>query len=128
MGAPADDTRHRKDRRIQLERDVQHGIDKAAVKVHVCADAFVDAALFGDDLGRKPSHGGVQVVLVVPVFCGRKLFHKALKDFRTGVGNRVYRMAHAVNQTFSVESIFGQEAGKVDVYKRQRLRRQRSRS
>ena len=38
VGGPADDTRNRKDRGVQLHRDAQHVIHKAGVEVHVRRD------------------------------------------------------------------------------------------
>jgi len=54
MGAPAGDSGAGEDGRIELHRQIEHAVNEAAVKVYVCGDAFIDAALFGDDLRREP--------------------------------------------------------------------------
>ena len=47
--APSCDPRDGEQRSIQFIRKIQHTVNKTAVKIDICADAFIYSALFGND-------------------------------------------------------------------------------
>ncbi len=84
--APAGNTGDGENRGEQLRREIQHTVNKPAVKVYVGAYAFVDAALFPDDLGGQPRHIGIQGELLFAAFGFGKHFHERFKDIGAGIG------------------------------------------
>ena len=61
VGTPPGDARNGKNGGIKLQRQVEHVVYKAAVKVYVCADAFVNMPFFSNYLRRKPFDHGIQL-------------------------------------------------------------------
>ena len=113
MGAPADDAGDGKDGGVQLQRDVQHIVDKAGVEVHVGGNALVDVAFFGNDLGRQALDHIIEVKVLFAALGLGQLLHKALEHHRAGVGQRVDRVAHAVDQALVVECLLVQDLAEV---------------
>ena len=109
VGAPAHDAGDGEDRGVELQGDVQHAVNKAAVEVHVGADALENVPFPGDDLGGKPFDHGVKGEVVVPSLFRGQLFHEALEHLGPGVGQGVDGVAHPVNQALVVEGFFIEE-------------------
>ena len=59
MRAPACDAGDCENWGIQLYGQVEHAVYKAAVEIDIGADAFVDAALLGDDFRGELGNGGI---------------------------------------------------------------------
>ena len=99
VGAPARDPRDRKQRSEKLGRQIKHVVYKAAVEVHISADALIDPAFFRYDLGRETLDKGIKPVLIGSVFFLGKPFYKSAENLGSRIRNRVNRMSHAVYQT-----------------------------
>ena len=76
-GAPAHDAGHGKQRGVQLHGDAQHIVHKAAVEIHVGADALEDLPFLGDELRGHAFDPGVQGQVLVPALLVGQLFHIA---------------------------------------------------
>ena len=113
MGGPADDTRNRKDRGVQLHRDAQHVIHKAGVEVHVRRDALINMALLGNDLRSQPLDRVVILKVAAAALGVGQLVDKALEHHRARVAQRVDRMAHAVDQALLVERLAVHNAAQI---------------
>jgi len=106
VGAPADDTGNREHRSIEFQRKIKHTVYETAVEIHIGTDALVDAALFGDHFRRESLYQRVETVILHPSFFFRQALHKTLQHFRPGVGNRIDRVSHTVDQAAAVERFF----------------------
>ena len=116
MGAPAHDARHGEHRGVQLQRDAQHLVDEAAVKVHVGADALEDAALARDDPGRQLLDALVEREVALPALFGGQLLDVALEHALARVGQRIDRVAHAVDEALAVEGLAVYDLFKVGLH------------
>ena len=107
--APADDPGDREDRRIKLQRKIEHIVDEAGIEIDVDIDALVDRTLCRDDLGGQSFDERIERKFVVKPFFLRKFLNKGLEDNGSWVGLGVYRMADAVDKTGVVEGVLVQE-------------------
>ena len=60
MRAPSHDSGDCKDGREHFFRNIQHAVYKSAVEVHIGADALVDSAFLGDNLGAQLLNHGIE--------------------------------------------------------------------
>ena len=109
VSAPARHTCHGKQRGVQLHGDAQHIVDKAAVEVHVGADALEDPALFRDQLRGHHFDLVVEGQVFVPAFFVGQLLHIALEHHLAGVAEGVDCVAHAVDQALAVKGLAVQQ-------------------
>ena len=105
VGAPAHDARHGKQRGVQFHGDAQHLVHKAAVKVHVGADALEDLALLRDKLRCHPLDAGVEGKILIPSLFVGQLLHIALEHHLARVAQGVDGVTHAVDQTLAVKGL-----------------------
>ena len=68
MGAPARNTRNRKNRREKFSRKIEHAVNKAAVKVDVRGNALVDSALLADYLWGKTLNQRIKLIFAIEAF------------------------------------------------------------
>lgn len=86
VGTPAHDSGHGKHRGVELQGDVQHAVDEAAVEIHVGADAFVDFPLLADDDRSQALHVGVETKFFLAAFFGSQAVDEGFENIGTGVG------------------------------------------
>ena len=105
MGAPSGHPGHGKEGGIELQGQIQHVVDKTGIKVHIGGYALIHLPLPGDDLGAQPLHQGVQLILLRTALLPGQLLHKGVEQVGTGVGERVDRVTHTVNEASSVKCL-----------------------
>ena len=96
--APARNAGDGKNRRIKFHWQVEHAVDKAAVKINIRADAFIDFAFFSNDLRGKLCNGGIELIFIRAALFLRQPLYKAFKDIGARVGERINSVPHSVNQ------------------------------
>ena len=116
MGAPAHDTGHGEDRGVELQGKIQHAVYKAAVEVHIGADAFVDFAFLADDLGGQPFHHGIKGEFLFPSLFHGETLDKGFEDVRTGVREGVDRMAHSIDKSCMVKGFLVEQSTQISAY------------
>ena len=109
MGAPSGHPGHGKEGGIELQGQIQHVVDKTGIKVHIGGYALIHLPLPGDDLGAQPLHQGVQLILLRTALLPGQLLHKGVEQVGTGVGERVDRVTHTVNEASSVKCLLVQQ-------------------
>ena len=106
MRAPSCNSCDSKNRSVELQRKIEHGIGKSAVKIYVGTDAFVDFAFFRNYLWGKAYHERVERKFYVLAFFLVNTFDEGMENNRTRVRKRIYGMSHTINQTCMVKSFF----------------------
>ena len=114
--APTHDTCHGKDRSIKLQGQIQHAVYKAAVEVHIGADALVDLAFLADDLGSQTFYHGVESKFLFPSLLNRMSFYEGFEDIGTGIREGVNRVAHTVDETCVVEGFLMKQSAQIAAY------------
>ena len=112
--APARNAGDGKNRRIKFHWQVEHAVDKAAVKINIRADAFIDFAFFSNDLRGKLCNGGIELIFIRAALFLRQPLYKAFKDIGARVGERINSVPHSVNQAGAVKCLFVQELFEVN--------------
>lgn len=103
VGAPAGYAGSRKNGCVQLNGQIQHAVDKAAIKIDICAYALINAALAGDNLGREPLDQRVERRIFLSAFFLRELAYGIVQDQRARVRQRIHRVSHTIDQPTVVE-------------------------
>ena len=94
-----------KNRCEQLSRDTQHGIDESAVEIHVGADGFEQMTAFRDQLPGDALYSAVEFKLFLHSLDRGEFSRVLLQKNLPGIRQRVYRVAHTVNQSRAVEGL-----------------------
>ena len=109
MCRPADYPGDGEQRSVQLQRDSQHVVNKAAVEIYVGAYALVNAALLRNKLRSYLLNRGVQRHIGGLALRLGELLHIGLQHALARVGDGVHRVTHSVYQTLSVERLARQQ-------------------
>ena len=80
-------------------------VHKPGIKVHIGGNALVNMAFFRNDLGRQPLHGVVEVEILLAALGLGQLLHESLEHHGAGVGQRIHRVTHAVDQPLAVKGL-----------------------
>ena len=113
MSAPTADTGNGKERRVELFWNVEHIVNKAAVKIDVGTNAFVDFFAFADEVAGQAFHSEVEVTFVLAALFDGKLTHKFAQHCGARVTHRINGVAHAIDETRLVEALFVEEGAEV---------------
>ena len=106
MCAPAYNTCNGKHRCIKLQRQIQHAVNKSAVKIHIGTDTLIDLTFLCNNLWCKTLYCSIQLIILHSALFSCKLFYIAFKDFCTWIGNRIDRMSHTIDQSTLIKSLF----------------------
>ena len=113
MRAPADDSRHRENRRIQLQGDADHLVNEARVEVEVGADGAAAAVDAGDAVQAALFDELEEVELPLEAFFGRQRRGHPLQRHRARVAQRVDRVAESVDEAGAVVRLAAQHPHQV---------------
>ena len=86
VGTPAGNSRHGKNRCVQLKRKIKHVINKTGVKVYINADPLIHLALLRDDLRCQLFNQGIESEFLFQTLFHRQLFYEGFEDHGTGIG------------------------------------------
>ena len=103
--APARNTRDREEGSVHLDGDVEHTVNETGIEVHVCTHRLVRALEGIEEIGSDTLDRLKQceVVGVALLFC--EIVGVLLEHLRTGVGERVYRVSHTVDESRAVAKL-----------------------
>src|SRR5699024_6954172 len=82
-------------------------------EVNVGRNAFVDMALFGNDLGGQALDRIVEIKVFLAALGFGQLLYEPFEDNGARVGQRVDRVAHTVDQALAVKGLLIHNLGKV---------------
>ena len=100
--APARGAGDGEEGRVHLGGDTQHAVDQAGVEIHVGAHLLIQALVGAEDLGGKALDGFQQIEIVAKSLLVSLLAGKLLEKHGAGIGHRVNRVAHAINEAAAV--------------------------
>lgn len=113
MCAPAADAGNSEEWCVELFRQVEHVINKAAVVVDVSADTFVDFALFGDHATSDFFDLHVEIAFGFAAFFFREVTYELTQYGGARIALGINSVAHAVDEAGTVEGAFIEERSEV---------------
>ena len=113
MCTPAADASDGEKRRVELLRQVEHIIYKAAVIVDIGADPFVDLALFGNHAAGDFFNFHIKIAFCFASLFFGKFAYKLTQHRGAGIALGVDSVAHAIDEARTVEGALVQNGFEV---------------